>query len=129
MKAEDAKRLIKFLVEDGNPLWATALCTERNFACPNDWYALCDKLEKKGMWLDFYYWASSGNRLVEMGDVRCSSQYFLWLTRLTDDKGEPHAAQLVADYLKTFTCYDCDAIKDCKVAWDSYNQNGDCLNK
>ena len=100
MKAEDAKRLIKFLVEDGNPLWATALCTERNFVCPNDWYALRDKLEEKGMWHEFEDWVFK-LYIRSFKRDKATPPFTLWLTRLTNDKGEPHFCQLVADYLQT----------------------------
>ena len=31
------------------------------------------------------------------------------------------------DFMKSYTCADCESVTTCKFAFDHYNTNGDCL--
>ena len=99
----------------------------RAFAASDDVFDLMDKLINKGIWNSFYWWTWDKGGGICGGNSH-EARNVAWVFRRTDKDGDPHFAGLVNQFLKTFTCHGCKD-KDCKVKYDRYNHNGDCLNK
>lgn len=89
----------------------------------------------KLMWPDSPAWAKrTGNRsgLWQRAGALLWKMYRIGLVSNHMDDGHQNfwvALQAARRGVEKMGCYKCGIADECKVAWDSYDANGDCLNK